>query len=242
MPRMEENPFNARRFNTCSIVGNGGILKGNGCGKEIDASEFVFRCNLAPMDSAYRKDIGEKTSLVTMNPSMLAYRYHAFAKGSRWFEKSKKDRKAFIEDLSVYGDSFIWIGAFFTRTYELVFKTQDVLLEGKAKQKVVIAHPDFVRSVHSFWKENGLKAGRASTGIILVSAASQMCEEVHLYGFWPFHSDRKSRRLTEHYYDNALSTKYHSIPDEFKQLQHLHNTGVLRLTTTACQSEINADN
>ncbi|XP_078674338.1 alpha-N-acetylneuraminide alpha-2,8-sialyltransferase-like isoform X3 [Branchiostoma floridae x Branchiostoma belcheri] len=160
----KERPFTAKQFKTCSVVGNGGILNGSGCGEEIDASEFVFRCNTAPMDEKYRKDIGNKTNLITMNPTQVLY-----------------------------------------------------------------------RSVQSYWKQQGVKGPMVSTGLLLVTISTQMCEEVHVYGFWPFHSDRNDRRLTEHYYDNILPSDAHKITDEFKQLQRLHNAGVIRLTTNACQ-------
>ncbi|CAH1229043.1 ST8SIA6 [Branchiostoma lanceolatum] len=260
----KESPFKTRRFKTCSVVGNGGILNGSGCGEEIDASEFVFRqeihsdththmhthtdahthmCNTAPMDDKYWKDIGRRTNLITMNPSQVYFRYNSFG-NNRTLEKIAFQRasKAFKEakgifrrDLSVYGDSYLFIEAFL---YELsakrAFLAHQVLLESHAKYEVIFPHPDFIRSVHSYWKRTGVVAQRVSTGLLMASVATQICEEVHLYGFWPFHSDRNNRRLTEHYYDNALPSNAHKISEEFKQLQRLHNTGVLRLTTTAC--------
>ncbi|XP_066283986.1 alpha-2,8-sialyltransferase 8F-like [Branchiostoma lanceolatum] len=240
----KESPFKTRRFKTCSVVGNGGILNGSGCGEEIDASEFVFRCNTAQMDDKYWKDIGRRTNLITMNPGQVNFRYNSFG-NKRNFKKIafkrtskafKEAKEAFLRDLSVYGDSYLFIEAFL---YELsakrAFLAHQVLLESHAKYEVIFPHPDFIRSVHSYWNESGVVAPRVSTGLLMASVATQICEEVHLYGFWPFHSDRNNRRLTEHYYDNALPSDAHKISEEFKQLQRLHNTGILRLTTTACQ-------
>ncbi|KAI8518928.1 hypothetical protein Bbelb_021850 [Branchiostoma belcheri] len=135
---------------------------------------------MAPMNKVYLKDIGKSTSLITLNPDMIRWKYNSFKN-----ETKSENVAAFVRDLSTYGNSYLWIPAFF-RLY-------------------------------------------------LVSAAIQICEEMHLYGFWPFHFDRNYRRLTEHYFDNALPGKSHRVPDVFKQLQRLHNTGVLRLTTNACQ-------
>ncbi|KAI8516875.1 hypothetical protein Bbelb_054560 [Branchiostoma belcheri] len=164
----KESPFQNKRFDTCSVVGNGGILKGSGCGKKIDGSEFVFRFNMAPMGDKYSRDIGNKTSLITINPSMIGYRY---TKGKR----KGIDVKSFTHDLSVYGDSYLWIWAFLSKRHASgAFKVQEAL---------------------------------RATG-----ARNQMCEEVRLYGFWPFHADRNNQRLNEHYYDNALPTKVHKIP------------------------------
>jgi hypothetical protein len=40
---------NSKRYSTCAIVGNGGILKGKKLGSEIDSHEKVFRFNGAPL-------------------------------------------------------------------------------------------------------------------------------------------------------------------------------------------------
>ncbi|CAH1245249.1 ST8SIA6 [Branchiostoma lanceolatum] len=194
----KESPFKTRHFSTCSVVGNGGILKGSSCGKEIDASEFVFRYT------------NKKQKLLNV--------------------------KALMHDLSVYGDSYLLIWALLSgHNTRRPGNVLQALKENNATNQVIIPFPYVTTSMTSFWKENGLEAQRPSTGLILVGLATQICEEVRLYGFWPFHADRSNRRLTEHYYDNSLPTQVHSVPDEFRQLQRLHNTGVLCLTTHACQ-------
>ncbi|KAI8498516.1 hypothetical protein Bbelb_237180 [Branchiostoma belcheri] len=231
----KKSPFKARaadHYKTCSIVGNGGILKRSGCGEDIDASEFVFRCNFAPMGDEYVRDIGNKTSLITLNPGMIEYQYNSFKN-----ETKAENIAVFVRDLSKYGDSYLWIPAFFRQDYvDLTFATHQALREISHKRnQLIIPHPDFIKSAQVYWSRNGLGDHRATTGLYLISAASQICEELHLYGFWPFHADRNNRRLTEHYFDNSLPTRAHNVPDEFKQLLRLHNSGVLRLTTRACQ-------
>ncbi|XP_078693832.1 alpha-N-acetylneuraminide alpha-2,8-sialyltransferase-like [Branchiostoma floridae x Branchiostoma belcheri] len=224
-----ESPFKNKHFSTCSVVGNGGILKGSGCGKKIDASEFVFRFNMAPMGDTYMEDIGNKTNLITMNPSMIKYRYETDT-------RREIDVKALLHDLSAYGDSYLWIWAFLSQRHaRSAVNVQRALLGTGVPNQVIFPYPLVTGSITTFWTKNGVEARRSSTGLLLVSLATQMCEEVRLYGFWPFHADRNNRRLTEHYYDNALPKEAHSIPDEFRQLQLLHNTGVLRLTTHPCQ-------
>ncbi|KAI8514714.1 hypothetical protein Bbelb_073050 [Branchiostoma belcheri] len=178
----KERPFTAKQFKTCSVVGNGGILNGSSCGEEIDASEFVFRrgeeidaselvlrCNTAPMDEKYRKDIGNKTNLITMNPTQqpisIRRNYcHLMRKTSEAFKEGKAE---FLKDLSVYGDSYLFIEAFL---YELAlnrsFLAHEVLQESDShvKNKVIFPHPNFVRSVQSYWKQQGVKGPMVSTG------------------------------------------------------------------------------
>ncbi|XP_019616472.1 PREDICTED: alpha-N-acetylneuraminide alpha-2,8-sialyltransferase-like isoform X5 [Branchiostoma belcheri] len=207
------SPFKAKVIKTCSVVGNGGILKGSGCGKEIDASGFIFRCNMAPMNKVYLKDIGKSTSLITLNPDMIRWKYNSFK------NKTKSENvAAFVRDLSTYGNSYLWIPAFFSQDYvEVTFAAHQALREiNHTNNEIIIPHPDFIKSAQSYWSQNGLNRKRATTGLYLVSAAIQICEEMHLYGYWPFHSDRNYRRLTEHYFDNALPGKSHSVPDVFK--------------------------
>ncbi|XP_006825314.1 alpha-N-acetylneuraminate alpha-2,8-sialyltransferase ST8SIA3-like [Saccoglossus kowalevskii] len=66
------SPIGDKHYNTCTIVGNGGIILGSGCGHDIDSTEYVFRCNVSPL-KAYSTDTGSKSNLVTVNKSLLSY-------------------------------------------------------------------------------------------------------------------------------------------------------------------------
>lgn len=41
---LQENPFVNTTWDTCSVVGNGGILANSSCGEKIDSAQFVIRC------------------------------------------------------------------------------------------------------------------------------------------------------------------------------------------------------
>lgn len=74
--------------------------------------------------------------------------------------------------------------------------------------------------------------------------ALAMCEETHLYGFWPFPyrvPDRVTdtgtntlRKVKYHYFDNVGFSSFHSMNDEFAVLLQMHVMGILNLHTTEC--------
>lgn len=94
---------------------------------------------------------------------------------------------------------------------------------------------------HRYWKTKNLSPKRLSTGILMYTLASAMCDEIHLYGFWPFGWDPNTGKdLPYHYYDKKgtkFTTKWqetHQLPSEFKLLYKLHREGVIKLSLTHC--------
>ncbi|XP_002187265.4 alpha-N-acetylneuraminide alpha-2,8-sialyltransferase [Taeniopygia guttata] len=211
----------------CSVVGNGGILKKSGCGRQIDQADFVMRCNLPPLSSQYSKDVGSKTQLVTANPSIIQKR----------FQNLMWSRKAFVDSVKVYNHSYIYMPAFSMKTGTgPSLRVYYTLADFGAKQAVLFANPNFLRDIGKFWKGKGIHAKRLSTGLFLVSAALGLCEEVTIYGFWPFSVDLRGKFISHHYYDNVLpDSGFHAMPEEFLQLWFLHKSGVLRMQLEPCE-------
>ncbi|XP_070533168.1 uncharacterized protein [Ptychodera flava] len=151
----------------------------------------------------------------------------------------RRFRKYMTEE---YHNASILMPAFAYRFTTLpAFKTQDLLRP--TMLKVVYPHPYFQTLVRRFWKtKKNLRAQKMSTGIILFTAAMSFCEEVHLYGYWPFPEDPDGNPLYYHYFDkNAvmlppkkLKTLHHNMPAEFKMYMDLHNKGAIKLHVGQC--------
>ncbi|MBN3310468.1 SIA8A sialyltransferase, partial [Amia calva] len=225
---VQETPLQ-QPLKKCAVVGNGGILKHSGCGKDIDQADYVMRCNLPPLSKDYTDDVGTKTHLVTANPSIIEKR----------FQNLLWSRKAFVDNMKAYGTSYIYMPAFSMKPgTEPSLRAYHALSDIAANQTVLFANPDFLRNVGKFWKSRGIHAKRLSTGLFLVSLALGLCEEVTIYGFWPFSVDLNEKFISHHYYDNILPfSGFHAMPEEFLQLWLLHKSGTLRMRIGKCDEE-----
>ncbi|KAM8972709.1 alpha-2,8-sialyltransferase 8F-like [Pelodytes ibericus] len=218
------SPFTGKRFQSCAVVGNGGILLNSCCGSEINKADFVFRFNLPPMNSSF--DIGTKTDLVTANPSIL---YNSFA-------RLNERRKPFIDTLKPYESALLLMPAFsFTSNTDVSFKVFYTLQDFESKQQLVYFNPKYLSNLATYWKNKGLKFRRLSSGIMIVSTALEMCDQVTLYGFWPFAQGTTGKPIPHHYYDNKIPKPgYHSMPDEFFFYSQMHSKGTLELKLRRC--------
>uniref|UniRef100_A0A8C8RFJ3 ST8 alpha-N-acetyl-neuraminide alpha-2,8-sialyltransferase 6 n=1 Tax=Pelusios castaneus TaxID=367368 RepID=A0A8C8RFJ3_9SAUR len=216
-------------FKHCAVVGNGGILKNSSCGAEIDNSDFVFRCNLPPTTGSISKDVGKKTNLVTVNPSIIAQKYN----------KLNERKVTFLENIASYGNSFLLLPAFsFKSNTAASFKVYHTLQEFSAKQRAIFFHPRYLKSLAQFWRTKGVKAYRLSSGFMIASAAVELCENVKLYGFWPFSKTTEEIPISHHYYDNQLPKPgFHAMPKEYNQILQLHGKGILKVQFGKCDSD-----
>ncbi|XP_015230345.1 PREDICTED: alpha-2,8-sialyltransferase 8F-like [Cyprinodon variegatus] len=224
------HPFSNKRWDTCSVVGNGGILGNSSCGKMIDSAEFVIRCNLPPLSDGYEKHVGTKTDLVTANPTILINK----------FESLVGRRRPLMEKLSNYGNSMLVLPAFsFGMNTAVCMRTFYAIQDFQDAIQPVIINPEYIYKLFLFWRSRGLKEARLSTGVIMASLALELCDNVHLYGFWPFSVHPYNfRNLTQHYYDDMKPNgNFHSMPSEFNMLLQLHKQGVLRLHLGECEPD-----
>ncbi|XP_031174736.1 alpha-2,8-sialyltransferase 8F-like [Sander lucioperca] len=223
----KEHPFPNKTWDTCAVVGNGGILTNSSCGKMIDSAQFVIRCNLPPLDKGYEKHVGMKTDLVTANPSIFLEKYGALM----------GRRRPFVESLRSYGNSLLLLPAFsYGHNTPVCMRAVYSIEDFESPTRPVFFNPEYLQHLALFWRSQGLRAVRLSTGIIMASLALEHCANVHLYGFWPFSNHPHGLYvLTNHYYDDRQTkTKFHAMPAEFDLLLRLHSQGVLRLHLGDC--------
>ncbi|XP_035470091.1 alpha-2,8-sialyltransferase 8F isoform X2 [Scophthalmus maximus] len=224
----KERPFSNKTWDTCAVVGNGGILTNSSCGPMIDAAQFVIRCNLPPLANGYETHVGVKTDLVTANPSILVEKYGALM----------GRRRPFVESLRSYGDSLLLLPAFsYGHNTPVSLRAAYSIEDFGSPARPIFFNPEYLQSLAVFWGSRGLRAVRLSTGIIMASLALEVCTNVHLYGFWPFgHHPHGLHALTNHYYDDRQTKKkFHAMPAEFDLLLRLHSQGVLRLHLGDCR-------
>ncbi|XP_072000793.1 alpha-2,8-sialyltransferase 8F-like isoform X2 [Engystomops pustulosus] len=216
------SPF-SKPIRRCAVVGNGGILRNSSCGADIDKADFVFRLNFPPLN--WTKDVGSKTHLVTANPSIIIDRYGRLL----------SHRKPFINMVKAYGSALVLLPAFsYSMNTDVSMRTFVTLEDFDMSSKVVFFNPKYLQKLSSYWKGIGLRFFRMSSGLMVASAAFEVCQKVTLYGFWPFPNDLEGIPIPHHYYDNVHPKPVHSMSDEFYQYLRMHSQGALELKLGQC--------
>ncbi|XP_030231057.1 alpha-2,8-sialyltransferase 8F isoform X1 [Gadus morhua] len=222
----ERNPFSTKTWDTCSVVGNGGILSNSTCGEMIDSAQFVIRCNLPPVENSFLKDVGNKTNLVTANPSIFHQKFRGL----------QERRRPFMESMRRYNDSLMLLPAFsYSMNTAVSLRALYTIEDFESPIRPVFLNPEYLLNLHSFWSSKGLNK-RLSSGLMVASLALELCTNVHLYGFWPFDQHPLLQQpLNNHYYDNVPSKNVHAMPAEFDHLLRLHEQGVLKIHLGECR-------
>ncbi|TDH09637.1 hypothetical protein EPR50_G00089210 [Perca flavescens] len=228
------SPMKNQHHRRCAIVGNSGILLNSSCGPDIDSHDFVIRCNLAPVEE-YFQDVGWRTNLVTMNPSVVQRAFQDLV--------SEEWRDRFLQRLQSLSGSVLWIPAFMAKGgEERVEWALRLILLHTVDVRTAFPSLRLLHAVRGYWLTNNVHIKRPTTGLLMYTMATRFCEEIHLYGFWPFPLDPQGRSVKYHYYDTlkyeyTSSSSPHTMPLEFRTLSALHRQGALRLHTGTCDAE-----
>ncbi|XP_030852159.1 alpha-N-acetylneuraminide alpha-2,8-sialyltransferase [Strongylocentrotus purpuratus] len=219
------SPFRHKRFKKCSLVGNSGSLLNNSCGEEIDDADFVFRCNAAPLRN-HSEDAGFKSNFTTFNPSIFLKRFGGLA--------SDRNLSHFLHHMKEYS-GYLWFPCLSSHRYTDLCLNASFFYNNTENQ-FVVGHPEHFKAIWQFWKDRNVTK-IISTGFYVTNFALTVCDELHLYGFWPFPTEFQSeamRTVPYHYFDEEHFSTSHAMGDEFMNLLQLHELGILRLHTNSC--------
>ncbi|XP_068458942.1 alpha-2,8-sialyltransferase 8B isoform X1 [Clinocottus analis] len=228
-----KSPMKNQHHRRCAIVGNSGILLNSSCGPDIDSHDFVIRCNLAPVEE-YSRDVGWRTNLVTMNPSVVQRAFQDLV--------SEEWRDRFLQRLQSLSGSVLWIPAFMAKGgEERVEWALRLILLHTVDVRTAFPSLRLLHAVRGYWLTNNVHIKRPTTGLLMYTMATRFCDEIHLYGFWPFPLDPQGKPVKYHYYDTlkyeyTSSSSPHTMPLEFRTLSALHRQGALRLHTGTCDA------
>uniref|UniRef100_A0AAV2KIY1 ST8 alpha-N-acetyl-neuraminide alpha-2,8-sialyltransferase 6 n=1 Tax=Knipowitschia caucasica TaxID=637954 RepID=A0AAV2KIY1_KNICA len=210
------------------VVGNAGILSNSSCGEAIDSAQFVIRCNMPPLDGEFTKDVGTKTNIVTCNPSIVVEKY----------DRLLKQQQPFADYARVYGNAMLLLPTFSYRyTTEVLLRVFSTIQDFELQTQPLSMNPHYLKNLDEFWRSHGVNPKkRLTTGLMMTSLAVEMCDDVHLFGFWPFDQHPHTKQpVPHHYYDNKLPKPgVHSMPAEFELLLQMHKKGLLKLHLGQC--------
>ncbi|XP_071799314.1 alpha-2,8-sialyltransferase 8B-like [Asterias amurensis] len=228
------SPFKGKEFKKCSVVGNSGLLVNSMCGFAVDDAEYVFRINVPEMDP-YVLDVGFKTDFTTLNPSIFKRKYNYFG--------SQQLTDKFNSDMAQF-QGILMLPCFSDEAWMPICSRALQRLTPKKYLKVAFGDPQQFSLIRDYWVTKGLSK-YPSTGLYLVTAAIALCNEVHLYGFWPFVESNLPHVTTHpvkyHYFDNSHMVRTHDMHAEFDQLTRLHQEGVLKIHIQNCEDAEKAE-
>ena len=98
-----------------------------------------------------------------------------------------------------------------------------------------VADPSHFKSMALFWKQYGL-THMSSTGFYFISTALTLCNDVQVFGFWPFNMSTDGRQINNHYYNKLDFTIYHDMSYEFRLIIAMHHYGLLRMHVGNCDT------
>lgn len=237
LPTDDSAAYESYKYRTCAIVGNSGVARLTAYGADIDAHDAVFRMNQAPGSNGCQLYVGGRTTVRMVNARWL----HKLAHGTMKhlpMERNvtllitrydAKEVKRLFQQLEMTGRSDVRVRLM---TQSLKARTQKLL--------------QFFRFFLMTYK--GFKDGAGespSTGLLALSAAMQMCDQVTLYAFglWGQHARYNSERQSMYHYFHSLYGKKevdagsHSMDSERMLFQTINDAGLINMCSFKSHSK-----
>ena len=253
----EDEDHNEFSFGTCAIVGNSGAILGKRYGTEIDEKDAVWRVNYAPIDG-FEKDVGYRTTFDLINQQHTKRFVRGDGEYSEEDEDGENnDASDQAEEINEADESkpkvFLKNGrgakhASKRNSTLMVFEVTSNyarkhlyarLMRQRTNKGLKIWSPELVVHAQRSWdilsrltaqKMGTSKTGKAMSGAYAVLLASQICEEVHLYGFSAYKRRDIGQAVPYHYFDEIPAVlKHHSFDlaiEVFKTIRDWPCSGV----------------
>ncbi|XP_070547824.1 alpha-2,8-sialyltransferase 8E-like isoform X2 [Ptychodera flava] len=201
--------------------------------------------NRLPKESPYKWNSFKKCSIVGSSGILLGSQCGKAIDSAdfivRYLGLRNNMTDKFKQDMiTEYGNTTLFTEAFNQlHCTPTAFRAQDVL--ESTHINVVFPHPSYLLLATEFWHGHGIEGNKLTSGLKLVTSFLSFCQEVHLFGFWPFQEDKHGTPLPFHYYDPRyipLGPKVqgivHNMPSELNTYINLHNKGIIRLHVDKC--------
>ncbi|XP_013925140.1 PREDICTED: uncharacterized protein LOC106551546 [Thamnophis sirtalis] len=137
----------------------------------------------------------------------------------------------FINALRAYPNALFLIPAIsFNYHLKVGYHAIRIMKDVGLAHKAFFLHPHYLSALDRYWKLKRMRELRLSTGFMFTSFALEFCDDITLYGFWPFFYDLNGKPISHHYYDNVLPLPFvHNMSEEFSHYLKMSAQGVLHL-------------
>ncbi|XP_070564087.1 alpha-2,8-sialyltransferase 8B-like [Ptychodera flava] len=231
----DELYYTLQQQTSCALVGNGGILNNSHCGSAIDGHDFVMRVNL-PEITGYEDDVGQKTNLTAINNIV------GLVLNRQVGNMKKFPAQQALRTLASLNNSVVWFSYNMSYTGAKIMKGSWSRFQAVLKRTKLERHDMTYKVAYSpipVWPQMMTRLWNKTTnseGFLLLTVSALFCQELTLYGFWPFPQDSRGNYLPHHYYEEGdyNFTHRNTIPEEFEILQNFNRSNVIRLVSDKC--------
>ncbi|XP_078579639.1 uncharacterized protein LOC144863877 isoform X2 [Branchiostoma floridae x Branchiostoma japonicum] len=228
-----------KHYATCAVVGGSGILTGSSCGPEIDKHDFVIRFNL-PHIWSYKEDVGTKVNMTVLDNYAL----------KTIDEKMILEPEVLLEHFPQFNNSLLFYsktiyepkkGKHGLGSYQRYKRVDTFLLDHKFNITLAYAMKDFKNVTEKLL--NMVFPGFESPTIGLLSylMALTFCDDVDIYGFYPFMADQNGNPVQFHYHGAPIPKEFsagkapHLFDSEYHLMSYMNSKDVVRVTVGKCQ-------
>ncbi|KAI8495066.1 hypothetical protein Bbelb_270520 [Branchiostoma belcheri] len=112
------------------------------------------------------------------------------------------------------------------------------LMKRRTDLRVAYENPAHFIGVQRYWAQRGLPR-KITSGFYVITVALMLCEQVNVYGFWPFPFNDSGGKVRYHYYSAPIffAPETHDMAVEYMKVRELHQKGVIKMQLGKCQEK-----